>query len=84
VSNAGPTQSFKDIDAAKWSRIKAVILEKTGITITDDNGTSPRVKGIIIAWTYNPKLLSLLVSRKSFDPTLTVVDPFSGAPGALA
>ncbi|HEV2709168.1 MAG TPA: hypothetical protein VGU67_03045 [Edaphobacter sp.] len=70
------TQTFSNIDAAKWERIKAAIKAKTGIEIDSNVGTKG-AKGVSITWTYNPVSLDLaatLLSRKFFDPSAEEID----------
>lgn len=70
------TQSFPNIDAAKWERIKDLILLKVDIKIEADHGTAS-AKGIELTWTYNLSNTSLIVtldSRKFFDPSAEVID----------
>lgn len=70
------TQTFENIDAAKWARIEAEVKAKGGITITQDDGEG-KAKGVDIKWDYYPeteKLTITLVSREFFDPKASVLD----------
>lgn len=55
------TQTFQNVDAAKWQRIKDALIAKANITITSDAGEA-EAKGIDIAWEYNPIALTLVVT----------------------
>jgi hypothetical protein len=70
------TQTFQNIDAAKWSRIKDQIKAKAGIVIASDSGIASE-KGVKLAWGYNSAESSLsvtLVSRAFYDPKTETID----------
>lgn len=70
------TQTFPNVDAAKWARIKDLIKDKAGIEIASDSGIASE-KGVKLAWGYNAAELSLsvtLVSRAFFDPSEKTLD----------
>jgi len=70
------TQTFKDVDAAKWVRIKSQIKDKAGIEIAADSGIASE-KGVKLAWGYNAADSTLsvtLVSRAFYDPKAEVID----------
>lgn len=70
------TQTFQNIDAAKWARIEAAVKAKGGITISNNDGEAS-AKGVDIKWDYLPDALSLtvtLVSRRFFDPSSAEID----------
>lgn len=70
------TQTFLNIDAAKWTRIKAAVKAKAGIDITADAGIDS-AKGITISWIYTPADESLSISplkRSFFDPSQATID----------
>lgn len=69
-------QTFVNVDAAKWQRIKALILDKVGISIDSDTGTD-KAKGIMLTWKYDPIALTLEVdldSRSFYDPSAEQID----------
>lgn len=70
------TQTFENIDAAKWARIQALVLSKTGINIAKNEGAAT-AKGITLGWVYDPAGLTLkttLVKREWFDPSEKDID----------
>lgn len=70
------SQSFSNVDAAKWERIKGQIKEKVGVTITTDSGRSS-AKGITISWAYSPSstvLVVILEKRSFYDPSEQTID----------
>jgi hypothetical protein len=70
------SQTFQNIDPAKWQRIKDQIKAKAGIEITTDAGIASE-KGVKLAWGYNSAGSSLsvtLVSRAFYDPKTETID----------
>jgi len=70
------TQTFQDVDAAKWERIKSQIKAKAGIEISTDSGIASE-KGVKLAWGYNAADSTLsvtLVSRAFYDPSAATID----------
>lgn len=70
------TQTFPNIDAAKWARIKAAVKDKAGIDISADFGVAS-AKGITISWNYVPAIQVLvikLVKRSFYDPSADTID----------
>lgn len=70
------TQVFKDVDAAKWQRIKDAIKAKSGIEITTDAGIAS-AKGIKLGWSWLEADKSLAVTqieRSFFDPSEGKID----------
>jgi hypothetical protein len=70
------TQTFQNVDAGKWERIKAAVKSKLGITISSDDGQA-KAKGITLGWIYLPQSTSLAVSligREFFDPDAPTID----------
>lgn len=70
------TQTFPNIDAAKWQRIKDQIKAKAGIEIGSDSGIATE-KGVKLAWGYNAAESTLsvtLVSRAFYDPPEKTLD----------
>lgn len=74
--NLADSQTFTNIDAAKWECIKAAVKDKAGISITTDTGVAS-AKGITISWTYASAAETLLISlvkRSFYDPSETTID----------
>lgn len=70
------TQTFLNIDAAKWARIHASVKAKAGIDISSDFGVAS-AKGITISWNYAPAteiLVIKLVKREWIDPSANDID----------
>jgi hypothetical protein len=68
--------SFQGVDQAKWDRIKAAVLAKTGITVAGDSGTAG-AKGIVLQWAYDAAtsaLTIILVKRSFYDPGPDVIE----------
>jgi hypothetical protein len=70
------TQSFSNIDGAKWSRIQVAVKAKAGIDISSDFGVASS-KGITISWNYvapTETLVIKLVKRSFYDPSSDTID----------
>lgn len=70
------SQTFSNIDPAKWQRIQASVKAKAGIDITTDTGIAS-AKGITISWTYTATTETLLISlvkRSFYDPPEATID----------
>lgn len=70
------TQTFPNIDAAKWARIQDAVKEKAGIDISADFGVAS-AKGITISWNYaaaTKTLVIKLVKRSFYDPSADTID----------
>jgi hypothetical protein len=70
------TQTFQNVDAAKWQRVKDQLVAKANITIASDTGQA-EARGIDISWSYDATAATLtvtLVSREWFDPSEQVID----------
>lgn len=70
------TQKFTGVDPDKWSRIKAAVLAKSGISIQTDVGAAT-AKGITLGWIYAPETGALsvtLVKRSFYDPSEETID----------
>lgn len=70
------TQTFSNIDGAKWARIQAAVKAKAGIDASGNVGAGG-AKGIQISWNYDPTALTLeilLVKRSFYDPSEQAID----------
>jgi hypothetical protein len=70
------SQTFSNIDAAKWQRIQASVKSKASIDITTDTGIAS-AKGVTISWTYTLAIENLLISlvkRSFYDPSQATID----------
>ena len=68
-------QVFQNVDAAKWQRIKDLLIAKVNIAVTTDEGEA-EAKGFDIAWKYDPVALTLettLEKHPWFEPA-SVID----------
>lgn len=74
MGNPANTQTFSNIDAAKWQRIKDAIKAKYGITIETDTGRETKA-GVTISWGYTQTQLVITLEHRSFfDPSEEVID----------
>jgi hypothetical protein len=70
------TQSFSNIDAAKWARIQASVKDKAGIDMVSNIGAGT-AKGLTIGWVYHTdsQILAVTVVKRSFyDPSESTID----------
>ena len=76
------SQTFTNIDQAKWAKICASVLNASGIDMSTNMGSqnqpaSATKSGITISWCYSPvtQMLTVdLVQRKFYDPSEQDID----------
>jgi hypothetical protein len=64
-------QSFSPVSAQRWQDIKAMLVEKAGITIGSDEGSTAELQGqnthgVSFSWCWDGAALALTIIKTSF------------------